>query len=285
MERLGGFLRLIRPVNCLMAGFAVLVGASLRGWEVFSPDLRVNLLLGFVTGFTLTGASMAINDFYDADIDAVDKPDRPIPSGALSPREALSLALVLTVMGFAAALRTSGRCLVVAVAAWAVFVAYSAGGKRTGLPGNALVSGCVATPFVYGNLAVGWELELTAALFAAVAFLSNMGREVTKGIADVEGDRAGNVRTVAVRRGERAAASVASAFYLSAVGLSLVPWRWGLVSPWFLPLVALADAGFVLSTLLLLRDPSREGAKRVKTQVLAWMTLGMTAFVAGTLGP
>ena len=90
MGKLSAFLRLIRPVNCVMMGFAVIVGASLVSY----PNFSTNLLLGFITSFTLTAASMAINDYYDRDIDAINEPQRPIPSGAISPREALFLAVV-----------------------------------------------------------------------------------------------------------------------------------------------------------------------------------------------
>ena len=90
MGKPSGFLRIMRPLNCLMMGFAVIVGASL----VSALNFSINLLLGFVTSFTLTGASMAINDYYDREIDAINEPNRPIPSGAVSPKEALSFAAV-----------------------------------------------------------------------------------------------------------------------------------------------------------------------------------------------
>src|SRR4030042_835887 len=107
---------------------------------------------------------------------------------------------------------------------WVIVVAYVTVGKRTGLPGNFLVSACVATPFVYGGVAVLDWVPLNVWLFASMAFLSNTGREITKGIVDVKGDAAENVRTLAVRYGERNAAISAAAFYISAVALTPIPW-------------------------------------------------------------
>jgi geranylgeranylglycerol-phosphate geranylgeranyltransferase len=72
MGKLMGFLQLIRPLNCLMMGFAVIVGAFL----VSPLNFTTNLLLGFVTAFSLTAASMAINDYYDREIDAINEPNR-----------------------------------------------------------------------------------------------------------------------------------------------------------------------------------------------------------------
>jgi len=278
MGKPSGFLRLIRPLNCLMMGFAVIVGASL----VSALNFSINLLLGFVTSFTLTGASMAINDYYDREIDAINEPNRPIPSGAVSPKEALSFAFVLSLVGFVAALVTSISCFIVAVIAWVIFVAYTTKGKRTGLPGNFLVSACVVIPFIYGGFVVE-NLKLPVILFAAIAFLSNTGREVTKGIVDVEGDKSQNINTIAVMFGDKTAAFMASVFLVLAVGLSPLPWLWRLVSKWFLPFVILTDAGLILSSILLVRDYSRENARRVKNSILIWFITGLLAFVAGTL--
>jgi geranylgeranylglycerol-phosphate geranylgeranyltransferase len=279
MGKPSGFLRIIRPLNCLMMGFAVIVGASL----VSALNFSINLLLGFVTSFTLTGASMAINDYYDREIDAINEPNRPIPSGAVSPKEALSFAAVLSLVGFAAALMTSESCLIVAVIAWIVFVTYTTKGKRTGLPGNLLVSTCVVIPFIYGGFVVE-NLRLSVILFAAMAFLSNTGREVAKGIVDVEGDSSQNVRTIALLFGERTAAVLSSILSVLAVSLSPLPWLWDLVSDWFLPFVILTDAGLIVSSISLLRDCSRKNARRVKNLNLLWFTTGLLAFIAGTFG-
>jgi len=270
MGKPSGFLRLIRPLNCLMMGFAVIVGASL----VSALNFSINLLLGFITSFTLTGASMAINDYYDREIDAVNEPNRPIPSGAVSPKEALSFALVLSLIGVITAFGTNVSCLIVAVIAWIASVTYITKGKRTGLPGNFLVSACVVIPFIYGGFVVE-KPELPIILFTAIAFLSNTGREVTKGIVDVEGDRSQNVRTVAVLYGERTTAVASLFFSFLAVSLSPLPWLWGLVSDWFLPLVILTDVGLIVSSVSLLRDYSRKNARRVKNLSLVWFITGL----------
>ena len=279
MGKLRGFLRLIRPSNCLMMGFAVIVGASL----VSPLDLTFNLLWGFVTSFALTAASMVINDYYDREIDAINEPNRPIPQGDVSPKEALSSALVLSIIGFIAAFLTNPpSTLIVAVIAYIISITYITQGKGTGLPGNFLVSATVVTPFIYGGFTVG-HVATSVFLFAAIAFLSNTGREITKGIVDVEGDRSHNIKTIAVTYGERTAVAVATIFSLVAVSLSPLPWLWELVSDWFLPPVILTDIGLLVSSFLLLQDYSRENAKRIKNLSLVWFTTGLVAFILGTL--
>jgi geranylgeranylglycerol-phosphate geranylgeranyltransferase len=277
--KLRGLLRLIRPLNCLMMGFAVVVGASL----VSPLNFKFNLLWGFVTSFALTAASMVINDYYDREIDAINEPNRPIPQGEVSPKEALSSALILSVIGFIAAFETNPpSTLIIAVIAYIISITYITKGKGTGLPGNFLVSATVVTPFIYGGFTVG-QVETPIFLFAAIVFLSNTGREITKGIVDVEGDSSHNIKTIAVTHGKKTAAAVATIFSLLAVSLSPLPWLWKLVSDWFLPPVILTDIGLLVSSILLLRNYSRENAKRIKNLSLIWFTTGLLAFLLGAL--
>jgi geranylgeranylglycerol-phosphate geranylgeranyltransferase len=278
MGKLMGFLRLTRPLNCLMMGFAVIVGASL----VSPLNFTINLIYGFVTSFSLTAASMAINDYYDREIDAINEPNRPIPRGDVNPKEALIFAVALSTIGFVAAFETNMPSLLVAVIALIISITYITKGKGTGLPGNFLVSATVVIPFIYGGLAVG-QIETATLLFVAIAFLSNTGREVTKGIVDVEGDRSHNIKTIAVTYGERTAAATAAVFALLAICLSPLPWLWGLVSDWFLPPVILTDTGMVVSSIMLLRNYSRKNAKRIKNLSLIWFTTGLVAFILGKL--
>ena len=277
------YLRLIRPVNCVMMGFAVIIGAVLAGFSDLNSSW-LNLVLGFVTGFMLTAASMAMNDYYDREIDAVNEPKRPIPSGIIKPTEALVLAFFLTVVGFSAAYLTGMLCLLTSVIAWLIVVAYTTVGKRSGLPGNFLVSMCVAIPFVYGSIAATGTVMLKVMLFAVIAFLSITGREVTKGIVDLQGDKLQNVKTLAVRYGERSAAAAAVFFYLFAVVLSPIPWLAKLVSFWYIPLVAVTDFGLVACSFMLLKDSSRENARKVKNSALFFFIFGLLAFVAGAYG-
>jgi geranylgeranylglycerol-phosphate geranylgeranyltransferase len=282
MGKASGLVRLMRPINCAMMGFAVFVGTVLADPQFFNAAW-LSVVYGFVTGFMLTAASMTVNDYYDRAIDAINEPSRPIPSGSVSAREALAFVFVLSAVGFVFAYFTSFLCLAVAVISWIVVVAYVTVGKRSGLPGNLLVSTCVAIPFIYGSITILDHVPLSVLLFTLMAFLSNTGREITKGIVDVKGDKAEGIKTLAVRYGEKNAAVAASLFYVSAVALTPVPWVLGLVSFWFIPLVLVTDVGLIASSVLLLRDHSRENARKIKKLVLLLFVVGLLAYVVGVL--
>jgi len=197
-------------------------------------------------------------------------------------REALALVVVLSAVGFFFAFKVSVLCFAVAAASLVITATYLTVGKRSGLPGNFLVSACVAIPFLYGSIVAYGFIKLNVVLFASMAFLSNTGREITKGIVDVKGDGAEGIKTLAVRHGEKKAAVAATVFFVSAVVLSPIPLLFGLVSFWFVPFVLVTDFGLAGSSVLLLRDYSRNNSRRIKNMVLLWFIFGLLAYVFGT---
>jgi geranylgeranylglycerol-phosphate geranylgeranyltransferase len=284
MNKLGGFIRLIRPINCLMMGFAVLVGAVLA--TSLGTLNWLNIFFGFLTGFTFCAAAMVINDYYDRKIDAINEPRRPIPSGAVKPKEALAFMVGLVVVGFVFSLLVVPYgllCFAVAAVSLAITATYITVGKRSGLPGNFLVSACVAIPFIYGSVTVLGTVGLNVLLFASMAFLSNTGREITKGIVDVKGDSAEGIKTLAVRFGEKTAAITAVVFFIFAVALTPVTWVLGLVGIWFIPFVLVTDVGLVVCSVFLLLDHSREKARRIKKVVLYLFLIGLLAYIFGVI--
>jgi geranylgeranylglycerol-phosphate geranylgeranyltransferase len=258
-----------------------LVGAVLA--ITVLADLKwLSLLSGFITGFTFCAAAMVINDYYDRSIDAINEPARPIPSGTIKTKEALVFMALLSVVGFGFALWISVWCFVVAAISLVITGSYLTVGKRSGLPGNFLVSACVAIPFIYGSFVAINTVGLNVFLFASMAFLANTGREITKGIVDTKGDRAEGIKTLAVRLGEKKAAIVAIMFYIFAVALTPVTWFLKLVSIWFIPFVLVTDVGLTVCSALLLKNPSRENSRRIKNIVLILFIFGLLAYVFGS---
>lgn len=275
--RITAYLSLIRPVNCLMIGFAVIVGEVINLGSVPALD---KLVFGFLTASLMMAGTMVLNDVYDIEIDRLNAPTRPLPSGRASLRGAYVLAAVLSIASIVSAVLLGLASLLIALLALGLMVFYNARGKRMGLLGNVVVSFNVALPFVFGGISVS-SLHPSVILFSLLAFLSNLGREVAKGIADVQGDSLHRVRTLAVLEGPRFAALTSSGFFLAAVIVSFVPPFLGIVSALYIPPVLIADFGFIFSSAKLISDPSPENARKVKNRVLLWMLLGLIAFLLG----
>lgn len=280
MRRALAFVSITRPPNGLLMFIAVLVGV------IFSENQRITLeqaLLAMVTAYGLNGSSMVINDYFDRDTDLISNPSRPIPAGLIAPREALIYSTILATAGLVAAALISIACLIFAALAYAAAFIYNARLKKSGFLGNMMVSVDVVAPFIYGAIVSDGLITPRVLAFAALAFIANTGREVIKGIVDVEGDAARNVATVARVRGERYAAYLGAGLYLLAVALSPVPYILNYVSTYYLYAVALADVGFIYSALKIIRNPTRENARRQKNLTLLWMLLALVSFVVGGL--
>lgn len=262
-----------------MIGFAVIVGEIIA-----NPVLSVGALFyGFMTGFLLLGSSMVLNDYYDREIDAINAPERPLPSGVIKLSGAVSFAAILISAGLFFSAHTGISTLIIAVVSVVIAFAYNAWLKKSGFLGNVLVSVNVAVPFIYGGFAVESKSLFPLLVFASLAFLSSLGREIVKGIVDVSGDSARGVRSVAVSMGNAYAAKRGAFFFLVAVALSVLPLALGIVSQYYIPLVLICDLGFLLSAYSIVTTPTPQNAKRNKEYVLVWMFFGLLAFVVGTV--
>jgi len=181
--------------------------------------------LGFLSSFLLTASSFVLNDYLDVEVDRVNCPDRPIPAGLVSERSALLYGIILAVTGSVMAMLLGPYPLVIALLTFPISVWYSLSGKQTGLLGNMAVAYCVAQPFSYGAIISTGSLNMAIVMIFLLTFLSNAGREVVNGIADAEGDATKNVGSVAIIYGPKAAALLASVFFLlTAITGPIISW-------------------------------------------------------------
>jgi geranylgeranylglycerol-phosphate geranylgeranyltransferase len=274
--KMSGFFEIARIPNCFMMGFAVLVGEFMT----LGPAMPAySAMVGFLVGFSLVAGSMAVNDILDAEIDQINTPSRPIPSGRVSKTEAAAFATITLAVGLFLAFALSTVNLLIAILAVALMFYYNRFGKKTGLPGNAAVSANLAIPFIFGGAVGGFSSILY--VFAVIAFLAGMGREVIKGMADIVGDSKRGVRTLAVSRGLGVASKTGALFFVVAVLLSAIPITLKMVSWLYVPIVVACDFGFLYSAYSIVKDHTAKNALRAKNQALVWMLLGLIAFIAG----
>jgi geranylgeranylglycerol-phosphate geranylgeranyltransferase len=277
---LKGFVSIIRPINCAMIGFAVIVGAF-----VSKPPMidALDLLLGFVTGFAICAYSMVINDYYDIEVDRVNQPGRPLPSGDVSPRGALWLSIILLAIGLLASAAAYSATAVVIAGIYALLSwLYNYGAKKYGLAGNLIVASSLAIPFIYGGVVSGGSVFSSLLLFMAfTSFLSGVGREVVKAMADTAGDAKRGIRSYAIVHGLKQAAAVGAFFFLAAVATSLLPLALLSVSLFYRVGVIVPDVIFVYLAYAIVRNPTGEGALRVKKRALLGMLTGLIVFIGG----
>ncbi len=274
--RAKGFIEITRPPNGLMMVFAVYVGYFVQSGRIPAP---FEAFLAAVTAYSLSASSMVVNDVIDREIDAVNNPRRPIPSGLVRVSEAVPLSIFLGLAGLMSSAILGLNTLAVAAIFYALALSYNTYLKRTGLVGNAAVSATISAPYIYGAILAEGTVGIPVAIISSMSFLAGMGREVIKGISDVEGDRSRGVKTYAITHGKKAAARLGAGLVFTAVALSPLPVAIGAMSPLYIPPVAIADAGFTYSSIKLLRNP--EISRKTKTEYLFWMLIGLVGFLLG----
>jgi len=154
----------------------------------------------------VSAAANAWNDYRDIDIDRINQPQRPLPSGMVSPRAVLIFSVVLAVLSVILAALISPTALLIAVASNVLLYIYSVWLKSTVLLGNATVALISAMSPVFGGVAAG---NVRPSLWlGAIIFVGILGREVLKTLADYDGDQAHHVRTISTAIGPRAARTI-----------------------------------------------------------------------------
>jgi geranylgeranylglycerol-phosphate geranylgeranyltransferase len=218
-----GYLAITRPVNSLAAGIAAIVA-----YLIATGTVIPGALLLFVVVALVTAAGNVINDYFDVEIDRVNRPDRPIPSGKVSLPAARAFAVTLFLGGILVCLLTSPLCIAIAVFNSILLVVYAARLKRTPLFGNITVSFLAASMFLFGGALAGVSGVLQVLPFAVMTFFAMLSRELVKDAEDVEGDRASGAETLPILRG--VPFTMYLAFFCAIAGIvsSLVPFlRWG----------------------------------------------------------
>jgi geranylgeranylglycerol-phosphate geranylgeranyltransferase len=214
-------------------------------------------------------------------VDKVNQPSRPLPSGLISKKSAVYFCTILLILGLGCAVGIGpanfGIAALFALIGWY----YNYAAKKTGLFGNSLVALSLAIPYVFGSVAIhNYSINL-GYLLALTSFLAGMGREVLKGVADIQGDRIRNVRTVAITKGQKTARRLSATFFLLAVLSSVIPIILGLLGkafPIYIVLIGLTDAVFVYLSFRVLSMKEDKESIKLKGYALAGMMLGLVAY-------
>ncbi|MEN6341307.1 MAG: geranylgeranylglycerol-phosphate geranylgeranyltransferase [Methanospirillum sp.] len=275
---LPGYLAILRPTNAVVSGLVALLAFLIAGGA--PGPVMAGLFLAVVF---ITGAGNTINDYYDAAIDAVNRPERPIPSGRVSARGAARYAALLFLAGVLAAVPAGPVPALIAAVNAVLLWLYAARLKRVALVGHLAVAYLAASTFIFGGAAAGISGLEEILPLALITALGTVARELLKAAEDVEGDREGGARTFPVRYGVRPTVRLALLFAIAGVAASALPYAaWG--AP-YLALIAPADLLILGGALRAVRcatgDCVRDG--RATTLLKAGMYLALAAFAAAAL--
>jgi geranylgeranylglycerol-phosphate geranylgeranyltransferase len=240
--RLAGFIIITRPVNSFVAGLAAIVAYLIDTGTVI-PE---SLLLFFIVAL-ITAAGNVINDFFDAEIDAINRPDRPIPSGSVSRGAARGFAITLFLAGILVSFFTNPLCVGIAIFNVVLLIAYAAKLKSTPFIGNIVVAYLSASIFLFGGALNGFDGLVLIIPIAAITFFAMVSRELLKDAEDVEGDRAGGADTLPIRIGIKKTSELALITAVLAVAASFIPYFWWGI--WYLGGIIVVDVIIIIAAL------------------------------------
>ena len=183
MKKIFGFTEIIRPINFLITLISILVAGIICNSNSFD---FAKIIFAAIAGAFVGSAGNVINDYFDIEIDLINKPNRPLPAGKITKREALIFYLFLNVMAIILAMKINIIAITIVVISIVSIFFYSFHLKKIPLIGNLVVSFFTGLAFVFGGAAVnGVGNSIFPAFFA---FLINLIREIVKDMEDVEGD-------------------------------------------------------------------------------------------------
>ena len=203
---------LVAPALGFASGAVTAAGAAPR--ERGAPRSSLYPLIGLTMAAVLNAASNALNQIYDLEIDRINKPKRPLPSGRMTLASAWTFTLVTYAIALVLAwlVAPGGRheCFWIVLAATAITVLYSVPPfrtKRLGIWANVTI----AIPRGVLLKVAGWSAVKTVVavepwFIGAIFGLFLLGASTTKDFADMEGDARGGCRTLPIIYGVRRAA-------------------------------------------------------------------------------
>lgn len=263
----------MRPLNCLMAGLAVLIGVFVAGWGPLFP-----IFLAVAATILITGGGMGVNDYFDHMEDRVHKSHRPIPSGRITRWAALVFSSTLIAIGIYLTAFINPYTLTIAVVNSFLLIFYAFHLQKKFFFSNLTVSFLVGSTFVFGGFVVGFSIAPLALGF--MAFFSNLSREIVKDLEDKYEDMRKGVKSLPILLGENRSRVVSSLMLLPAFFIAPIPVIYGIFSYAYLAVVSLSILVFVYTIYL---NFKKEKAENLHKLMKIGMLIGLLAFLAGSL--
>lgn len=268
MNKIKGLLRLFRFELPFSAGVCVVMG-QLFALGKFASLLTT--LLGFGAVFFISASILILNDYIDIETDKINAPHRPIPARLVTPMEALVLSIIVLLIGIILSSLINIIALLCSILLFIVGFLYNWKFKKSGLPGNLMVSFSVGMTFVFGSISVGLPLNKIVLFFSLIAMLIDLGEEIANDAMDIRGDTLINSNSIAIKYGQGIALNMSVYIFLFVVILTSLPF----FINWF-PIVYLfpfivMDTIIIYSSVKILRS-----GIEVQRKYLRWIYLGST---------
>ena len=216
-------IEILRPINDIMGSLTVIIGILNTRTGIGIERIIINIILGALTYFFIAGSGMVINDIYDIEIDKINRPERPIPRGAITLSQAkylfagtLALGITISIIHNIIFNLQFLNVIIATIFGFMGWV-YAKWGKKSGFFGNLIVSFSFSTGLVYGAILNSSLIPIYIYFFFFNSFFLLLSREVIKGCEDIEGDKKLGVNTLAIKIGLKRTPYISMTFAFLAI--------------------------------------------------------------------
>lgn len=284
-------IEILRPINGLMGGLTVIIGILNTRIGIPLPNLIFNIIFGVLIYFFISGSSMIINDYYDVEIDKINRPERTIPRGSISLKQAKILwvvtILIASMLSIIHSLLFIGYQLFIGylVSIIVVFMAfigwfYAAWGKKSGFFGNIIVGISFSIGLIYGAMLNNAGIPPYIYYFFLTSFFLLLSREVIKGCEDIEGDKKEGVKTLAIKIGIKKSTKIAMVFAIIAIVFYILPLFTVINQLLFLISMVFGLAVVIFAVILMLKSNlTNKDFKKVSLLLKIGAFLGLLTFL------
>ena len=237
-KKIKGLIKLLRPELPFAAGVSVILGEIITLGNL--PSLS-ELFLGFLWGFFLSGSAMIFNDYFDIEVDKVNAPNRPLPSGLISSNTAIVFAIIISLLGLISSFFINRAAVFLYIIFWVIGFLYNWKFKEKGLLGNLFVSSSVAVTIILGGIVVGNPWNTATLIFSMMLFVFDLGEEIAADAMDIEGDKKRNIKSIAILIGRKKALYISFLLFTIFILLSFLPVLLGLFGSIYLIIISVTN--------------------------------------------
>ena len=277
------YIEILRPGNAIMGAIAIILVA------IIDKTFNIPVILAMLAVFFETAAGNVINDYFDYNIDLINKPERPIPSGRISITNGRNYAYLLFILGtkcgFLISYLTSNWIpFMIVLISDIILYLYAYKLKTTPLIGNLTVAFMTGFGFVFGGYSINNPSIITTSIFLGFfAFVMTAARELAKDIEDMEGDKAEGAKTLPILYGTKITAILSAILIVIDCALCPLLYFNHIFGIYYLIVIAIAVLIFIYTAILIIKNQDRTTAHKVSKYLKIGMLIAFVSFIFGSL--
>jgi len=265
-----GYVKILRPINCLITFVSVCVGAWVGTSISFSPAL----ILAAMVGFVVCAYGNIVNDLFDIKIDASNNPDRPLIKKTVSKPVVIALAVYFFMLAFLFGLSLGAAPFIIILATLLALFLYAWVLKRT-LAANIVVSILAGLSFILGGLVARNPLCIYPFVFS---LFIHFAREIVKDLIDKQGDQRFSVRSIPIVYGDKKACRISALSLVILCIILPIPFILGNLGIWYMLIILVgALPACIYIAVRLLRCPPVEDLVKSSRHIKFVMAVGLIA--------